>query len=269
MLFIQAILSLEAEVNKSWDEKRTARSDENRSGHASGAVTPSVELTANALDYSGPNAPITSELQLAEKAGVASLAAVEPSISENEPSSKRLAPPGATAPGVIARDMSQLSLSSSATSSSTDSASSGPLTAADRPSQSTTSSTSSAQHAADVVKATGEVKERVIYCKSCPLCHMPRLGRKAEVDIITHLAVCASQDWRRVDSLMVSNFVTASQAQRKWYTKVLTRISQGDYKLGADSANIIVQVSSRNCGLLLIQDRRSALRLFVVGSCDG
>jgi len=77
--------------------------------------------------------------------------------------------------------------------------------------------------------------ERVINVKNCPLCHRPRLNDKAEVDIVTHLAVCASQDWAKVDQIVVGNFVTASQAQRKWYTKIITKVSSGDYKLGAVS----------------------------------
>ncbi|KAF8881364.1 phosphatidylserine decarboxylase-domain-containing protein [Infundibulicybe gibba] len=86
-----------------------------------------------------------------------------------------------------------------------------------------------------------ETFERVINVRNCPLCHRPRLNSKAEMDIITHLAICASQDWNKVDRIVVGNFVTASQAQRKWYTKVLSKVSSGDYKLGANSANIIVQ----------------------------
>jgi phosphatidylserine decarboxylase len=77
--------------------------------------------------------------------------------------------------------------------------------------------------------------ERVINVKNCPLCHRPRLNDKAEMDIVTHLAVCASQDWNKVDRIVVGNFVTASQAQRKWYTKMITKVSSGDYKLGAVS----------------------------------
>lgn len=88
--------------------------------------------------------------------------------------------------------------------------------------------------------AEEEYVERVINVKSCPLCHRPRMNAKAEVDIVTHLAVCASQDWARVDRIVVGNFVTASQAQRKWYTKVLSKVSSGDYRLGAV------------CGLLLV-----------------
>ena len=83
---------------------------------------------------------------------------------------------------------------------------------------------------------SGEARERVINIKNCPLCHRPRLSSKAEVDIITHLALCASQDWNRVDKIVVGNFVTASQAQRKWYTKIIGKLSAGDYKLGAVSA---------------------------------
>lgn len=75
--------------------------------------------------------------------------------------------------------------------------------------------------------------ERVINIKNCPLCHRPRLNAKAERDIVTHLAVCASQDWARVDRVMVGNFVTALQAQRKWYTNVLSKVSAGNYKIGA------------------------------------
>ncbi|KAJ7737768.1 phosphatidylserine decarboxylase-domain-containing protein [Mycena maculata] len=83
--------------------------------------------------------------------------------------------------------------------------------------------------------------ERVINVKNCPLCHRPRLNSKAEVDIITHIAVCASKDWNIVDRIVVGNFVTASQAQRKFFTKIIGKISSGEYRLGANSANIIVQ----------------------------
>jgi hypothetical protein len=78
-----------------------------------------------------------------------------------------------------------------------------------------------------------EAFERVININNCPLCHRPRLNSKAERDIVTHLVVCASQDWARVNRVMVSNFVTAVQAQCKWYTNVLSMVSAGKYKIGA------------------------------------
>ena len=89
------------------------------------------------------------------------------------------------------------------------------------------------ENSSDDTQNASDSLERVINVKNCPLCHRPRLNSKAEIDIITHLAVCASQDWNNLDRIVVGNFVTASQAQRKWYTKVITMVSSGDYKLGA------------------------------------
>jgi phosphatidylserine decarboxylase len=85
-------------------------------------------------------------------------------------------------------------------------------------------------------QSTPDDVERVINVKTCPLCHRPRLNSKAEMDIVTHIAVCASQDWNRVDRIVVGNFVTPSQAQRKWLMKVISKVSSGAYQLGAVSA---------------------------------
>ncbi|KAF7588492.1 hypothetical protein BBP40_005660 [Aspergillus hancockii] len=94
-------------------------------------------------------------------------------------------------------------------------------------------------HPDDLGDERGE--EHVIEIRECPLCHQPRLAKRSDADIITHIATCASRDWRQVDNLVMGGFVTSSQAQRKWYSKVITKISYGGYKLGANSANILVQ----------------------------
>ena len=65
-----------------------------------------------------------------------------------------------------------------------------------------------------------KTEEHVIMITECPLCHQPRLNKRSEVDIVTHLATCASQDWRQVDHFVMGGFVTPDQAHRKWYTKV-------------------------------------------------
>jgi phosphatidylserine decarboxylase len=83
--------------------------------------------------------------------------------------------------------------------------------------------------------------ERVINIKECPLCRRPRLGKRSEQDIITHLAVCASSDWSRVNRLVTANYVTSSQAQRKLVTKLINKVAIGSYSVGANSANILVQ----------------------------
>lgn len=94
-------------------------------------------------------------------------------------------------------------------------------------------------HPDDLGDERGE--EHVVEIRECPLCHQPRLSKRSDADIITHIATCASRDWRQVDNLVMGGFVTSSQAQRKWYTKVITKLSYGGYKLGANSANILVQ----------------------------
>ncbi|EEQ90919.2 phosphatidylserine decarboxylase [Blastomyces dermatitidis ER-3] len=94
-------------------------------------------------------------------------------------------------------------------------------------------------HPDDLGEDGGE--EHVVEVRECPICHQPRLGKRSDADIITHIATCVSQDWRQVDNLVMGGFVTSSQAQRKWYSKVITKISYGGYKLGANSANILVQ----------------------------
>ncbi|PSN66397.1 hypothetical protein BS50DRAFT_574824 [Corynespora cassiicola Philippines] len=91
----------------------------------------------------------------------------------------------------------------------------------------------------DLADEKGE--EHVVEIRECPICHQPRLNKKSDADIITHVATCASQDWRQVNNIVMAGFVTSSQAQRKWYSKVITKISYGGYKLGANSANILVQ----------------------------
>ena len=84
-------------------------------------------------------------------------------------------------------------------------------------------------------------EEHVIEIRECPICHQPKLNKRADADIITHIATCASEDWRAVNNLVMGGFVTQSQAQRKWYSKVINKVSYGGYKLGANSANILVQ----------------------------
>jgi phosphatidylserine decarboxylase len=104
--------------------------------------------------------------------------------------------------------------------------------------------------------------ERVINIKTCPLCHRPRMNSKAEMDIMTHIAVCASQDWNRIDRIVVGNFVTASQAQRKWYTKVIGKLSSGNYKLGAVSSSI----PSHNSKLMSLGSSRTRrILLYKIG----
>jgi len=64
-------------------------------------------------------------------------------------------------------------------------------------------------------------EEHVIMITECPLCHRPRMNKHSEVDIVTHVATCASQDWRQLDRFVMGGFVTSDQAHRKWFSKVI------------------------------------------------
>ncbi|KAG7087240.1 hypothetical protein E1B28_013220 [Marasmius oreades] len=123
--------------------------------------------------------------------------------------------------------------------------------------------------------------ERVVTIRKCPICHRalqpsstvseaselqtqtqthPDLAKRparvrSEMDVMNHIAVCASHGaWKDVDKIVVGfnnedladdeeagKYVTAHQAQRKWVSKMLAKVGGGEYKLGANSGNIIVQ----------------------------
>ena len=103
-------------------------------------------------------------------------------------------------------------------------------------------------------------RERIINIKTCPLCHRPRLGKRSEQDIVTHLAICASADWNRVDRIVTANYVSASQAQRKFFTRMVNKVAIGAYSLGANSANILVQ--DRTTGQL--QEEKMAVSITII-----
>lgn len=88
--------------------------------------------------------------------------------------------------------------------------------------------------------------ERVIRLETCPICNQPRFNKRAEMDIVTHLATCANE--QSVHKILSSRFVSKSQAHKKWFSKIVSKVTHGNYRLGANSANILVQ--DRATGLI-------------------
>ncbi|KAL6301148.1 phosphatidylserine decarboxylase-domain-containing protein [Sparassis latifolia] len=230
----QAIQSLETELCRPRSEKKRINPDETGID-TSAPVTPAIHsnadkqllLNLDLLDFSGPPLDLSAYIRDLEHDPLQKPS--PPASYPTEPMQQPLADVAASSSSssVSANFNHQISGSYSDPEESSGSASGG--------SSSSSNTTSPSSTSAD------DLFERVINIKNCPLCHRPRLNSKAEVDIVTHLAICASQDWAAVDRIMVGNFVTASQAQRKWYTRVISKVSSGNYKLGANSANIIVQ----------------------------
>ncbi|KZP19931.1 hypothetical protein FIBSPDRAFT_932533 [Athelia psychrophila] len=246
----EAVLCLETEVGRPREEKKRISPDEvqldysvpTTPGPGMGTGIPSMQVPQLAkLDFSGPaSEPMDAETSAGEgedssrKTVGHTMYATEYS---QQPLSDATAPGGgiktnlSSYPGTVLRPPAGQHQYSSAASSDAEE----DLSGFNSNSYPFTPGGGSAGAAAE------EIIERVINVKNCPLCHRPRLNKKAEVDIVTHLAVCASGDWAKIDRIVVGNFVTASQAQRKWYTKIIGKVSSGDYRLGANSANIIVQ----------------------------
>lgn len=286
LTYDQAIIALEEETKKPFEEKRRIRANTGAfEGSDSVAQTPAAIATPSgsymdvkssssssaALDISGPSTAVErrrSEKSLVPAGGkhVADGAANEASVGPATESTA-LVHMLSTSPDTALRG-STLSLPSSTkeyspSSSAVSRKSSGLLPAIRR--TATASSTNSGTQTPERSSSTDPFDddprpvERVILLKSCPLCHMPRLSKKGDGDVVTHLAVCASQDWRRVDQMVVSNFVTASQAHRKWLNKAVIKATQGKYSLGANSANILVQ--DRETGELLEEKMQIYVRL--------
>ncbi|KAF7721781.1 hypothetical protein EC973_004133 [Apophysomyces ossiformis] len=96
--------------------------------------------------------------------------------------------------------------------------------------------------------------EKVIRLAECPICHRPNLASRAQMDIVTHVATCAANDWTTVDRFLMGNFVTEAYAQRRWFVKLVSKVGYGKYSVGTNNANIIVQ--DRASGQL-IEERMS------------
>ncbi|CAG8471889.1 5183_t:CDS:2, partial [Racocetra fulgida] len=96
------------------------------------------------------------------------------------------------------------------------------------------------RYSADI---TGEESdnEHLIFMKECPFCHRPDLTHLPETDIVTHVAICASNDWAEVTKIVTGDFVTESQAQRKWLSKVINKVGYGSFRIGANNAVILAQ----------------------------
>ncbi|KNZ57843.1 phosphatidylserine decarboxylase [Puccinia sorghi] len=102
--------------------------------------------------------------------------------------------------------------------------------------------------------------EKVVHISCCPICHQQQAQSQVEIDMVTHMAVCASKDWASLQNILSpGNFVTSSQANRKWFTKVIGKVQNGKYSLGANSANIIVQ--DRRTGRLIEEKMQAYVRL--------
>ncbi|EPY53319.1 phosphatidylserine decarboxylase Psd3 [Schizosaccharomyces cryophilus OY26] len=110
--------------------------------------------------------------------------------------------------------------------------------------------------AADVMNSN---QLNLVCLHKCPLCLKCELDRMDQFRATVHVATCASHDWKRVDRLMMSNYLTLNQAQRKWFAKAFTKVAYGSHKLGSTSAKTLVR--NRKTGHIIEEKMNAYVRV--------
>lgn len=88
-------------------------------------------------------------------------------------------------------------------------------------------------------------------CPNCshsckPTRNMMNTKLVLENDLITHLAICSFENDRK---LLKPSYVSSDFASKRWFSKILIKLTYGKYALGSNNANILVQ--DRDSGIIL------------------
>lgn len=104
-----------------------------------------------------------------------------------------------------------------------------------------------------------EDAEKVVILQHCPFC-MKRWGNKQEeIDVITHLGICSASETSQMDKFVMGGFLTEEYASRKWFARLLSFMSFGNYRLGRNNGNILIQ--DRKTGKLIEEKMPTYIRL--------
>lgn len=106
-----------------------------------------------------------------------------------------------------------------------------------------------------------EGASKVIGIDRCPVCGNGRLGHSSDMDIVTHVAICASKDWSLVDKLLLAKYTLSRQALRKWYSKALIKLAYGKQVLGNNKTTGHILVQDRVTGVVLEEKMSTYIRL--------
>ena len=79
-----------------------------------------------------------------------------------------------------------------------------------------------------------------------------KLKISSENDVFIHFALCLFEDQKK---LLKPRYISSAFASRRWFSKVLIKLSYGKYALGSNNANILVQ--DRDTGII-IEEKISA-----------
>ena len=104
-----------------------------------------------------------------------------------------------------------------------------------------------------------EEEEKIVILSHCPFCLKRWEPKREEIDVITHLGICTASESSQMDKFVMGGFLTEEYASRKWFARVLSFMSFGNYCLGRNNGNILIQ--DRRTGKLLEEKMPTYIRL--------
>ncbi|TPX36290.1 phosphatidylserine decarboxylase [Synchytrium microbalum] len=99
--------------------------------------------------------------------------------------------------------------------------------------------------------------EHIIRLEQCPMCQSPIPEEICDLDLLSHVALCAEGDQRKIDALIMGGFLTEVYPSKKWFTKVLSFVPFQGYS-GSDNSILVVD---RKTGSLVKEKIPSYIRV--------
>ncbi|ORX46632.1 hypothetical protein BCR36DRAFT_372095 [Piromyces finnis] len=103
------------------------------------------------------------------------------------------------------------------------------------------------------------LEEKIIQIYKCPICGVSFGKNRDELDVVSHISVCVNSDYSQVDKFVMGGLITEAYTSRKWYSKVIKFVGYGQYSIGKNNANILVQ--DRESGLIIEEKMSAFVRL--------
>jgi len=111
----------------------------------------------------------------------------------------------------------------------------------------------------DQMKVGDILEEKIIQIYKCPICGVSFGKNRDELDVVSHISVCVNSDYSQVDKFVMGGLITEAYTSRKWYSKVIKFVGYGQYSIGKNNANILVQ--DRESGLIIEEKMSAFVRL--------
>ena len=100
--------------------------------------------------------------------------------------------------------------------------------------------------------------EHLLQLDKCPICKKG-VKKRADFDMLAHLAMCVHEDLSRVDTFAMGGLLTPTYASAKWFKKIFSFVTFGGMGIGKNNGNILYQ--DRLTGRLLEEKIPTYIRL--------